>query len=685
MDDNIYFSLPKGRSGIRKAKQLAKEKKEIDGLNFKDIAKRDFKERTKLQGKKEVDKLRLLSVKRQMGRDEKKPTKLTGIEALLQDADIDKLKKRAERQLMTPQEVAKELEEQRLNLETKLQNLGAIKKVKKEREGGISSKSLGLDELRKTAKSLGQSGAGNRLKVLGPIRYAQSLAGEKLDRPPIYDLEDAEEEEIPAKLTKSQKKLLKKQRELEKQELEEEIPVKLTKKKQKKSNIFENLDVEDGGVPAYVPLGVPIADAGLAENIDLDDIDKAFDEAVKKKESEPERLKREKQQQKLAEVLDADEKKVVDDTVKVLVDAGVPVAEAKAEAKEAVLEIKEKVEEPVEAPNADYEKYEKGLTNDAIDHFLTKQVFSKKEQSEFIAKVNNDKKFAEEIRMQYLLGDTSAQAPAQAQAPAPAFTTNTAFNAYNAIPDTGALSKEQKKVSGFKAVKEVSEFLGIPKPKGKESTERYIQAIQKYKQKESAPAPAPEPAPASAPTGKGFKFTNIHPKVLGGMIHNKILANRLKRVHPALLGGALAHDLIHRQCNYHMKKNPKLYTKIKKEADKHLIRLNKLHGGGWFSNIVSKAVSAGKSISTMAQSAKAKIQPMIAKIKPYIDQGIAIAKEQAPKLAKAGLKQAVSMGLNFVPMGATIQSAISPHIDKLIDKGVDMLTAKLLNSPPKTS
>jgi hypothetical protein len=190
------------------------------------------------------------------------------------------------------------------------------------------------------------------------------------------------------------------------------------------------------------------------------------------------------------------------------------------------------------------------------------------------------------------------------------------------------------------------------------------------------------PAPAPAATGKGFKFTNIHPKVLGGMIHNKILANRLKRVHPKLLGGALAHDLIHRQCNYHMKKNPKLYTKIKKEADKHLIRLNKLHGGGWFSNIVSKAVSAGKSLSTMAQSAKAKIQPMIAKVKPYIDQGIALAKEQAPKLAKAGLKQAVSMGLNFVPMGATIQSAIAPHIDKLIDKGVDKLTAKLLNSPP---
>ena len=239
------------------------------------------------------------------------------------------------------------------------------------------------------------------------------------------------------------------------------------------------------------------------------------------------------------------------------------------------------------------------------------------------------------------------------------------------------LNKKQKKLATFQAVKEVAQSLGLPAPKGKESTDKYIEEIQNYKQQNKLPA-------VLKTFGKGFNFTSLHPKVLGNMVHNKIIANRLKRVHPALLGGALAHDLIHRQCNYHMNKNPKLYTKIKKEADKHLIKLNKLHGGGWFSNIISSVLGAGKSLSSMAQSAKAQVQPMLAKAKPYIDKGIALAKQQAPKLAKAGLKQAVSMGLNFVPMGATIQSAIAPHIDKLIDAGVDKLTTKLFNSPPKT-
>jgi len=275
-----------------------------------------------------------------------------------------------------------------------------------------------------------------------------------------------------------------------------------------------------------------------------------------------------------------------------------------------------------------------------------------------------------------------AKAPTPPPAPAPrpptpTFKSNEASNAYSIVPLDGDISKltpAQQKLLTSSYLKEAVDTLGLrgnidKNDKTKTNRDKFAEAIAKYKRDKPV-------------AGKGFKFSNMNSKVLGKMIHNKILANRLKTVHPALLGGALAHDLIHRHCNYHMKENPKVYSKIKKEADKHLMRLNKLHGAGWFSNLLSKAVGAGKSISSMAQSAKAQIQPMLAKVKPYIDQGIALAKEQAPKLAKAGLKQAVSMGLNFVPMGATIQSAIAPHIDKLIDKGVDKLTAKLINSPP---
>jgi hypothetical protein len=47
------------------------------------------------------------------------------------------------------------------------------------------------------------------------------------------------------------------------------------------------------------------------------------------------------------------------------------------------------------------------------------------------------------------------------------------------------------------------------------------------------------------------------------------------------------------------------------------------------------------------------------------------AKTHGPGLLKSGLKHGLKLGLNFVPCGATINSLISPHVNKWIDKGVD--------------
>lgn len=232
MDDseNVYFSLPKRKqkhTGVRKVKELKKEKKnELENkLMYSKVAGRQYKPRKKVQGKKDVEALQKLAVKRQQEREAKRAPVLTGLEAITQEAEIEKLKKRAEKQMMSPEEVQELLKKQREELESKQLRLGQIKqqvavtpkKPRVMRKYGLDISTLRKPALVAIAKALGKTGTGSVTDIGKQINEALSASGEVVwDLPDIKAILEREKEVVEEKeqkdwLSKSQRKALKRQ------------------------------------------------------------------------------------------------------------------------------------------------------------------------------------------------------------------------------------------------------------------------------------------------------------------------------------------------------------------------------------------------------------------------------------------------------------------------------------------
>ena len=148
---------------------------------------------------------------------------------------------------------------------------------------------------------------------------------------------------------------------------------------------------------------------------------------------------------------------------------------------------------------------------------------------------------------------------------------------------------------------------------------------------------------------------------------------------------------------------------IKKSVDKndtikHIIDVNTLHGGGLFdmfkgfgsslssglgklgsslgsigSSVMKSVGGLGSSLGSMFSKGVSGVGSMFSKGLGSLSSGVGKlgtslldgAKKHGPGLVKSGLKQGLNIGMNFVPGGATINSLISPHVNKWIDKGVD--------------
>lgn len=230
--ENVYFSLPKRKqkhTGVRKVKELKKEKKnELENkLMYSKVAGRQYKPRKKVQGKKDVEALQKLAVKRQQEREAKRAPVLTGLEAITQEAEIEKLKKRAEKQMMSPEEVQELLKKQREELESKQLRLGQIKqqaqvavtpkKPRVMRKYGLDISTLRKPALVAIAKALGKTGTGSVADIGKQINEALSASGEVVwDLPDIKAILEREKEVVEEKeqkdwLSKSQRRALKRQ------------------------------------------------------------------------------------------------------------------------------------------------------------------------------------------------------------------------------------------------------------------------------------------------------------------------------------------------------------------------------------------------------------------------------------------------------------------------------------------
>jgi len=148
---------------------------------------------------------------------------------------------------------------------------------------------------------------------------------------------------------------------------------------------------------------------------------------------------------------------------------------------------------------------------------------------------------------------------------------------------------------------------------------------------------------------------------------------------------------------------------IKHSVDRHdaasrIIAVNKLHGGGIFdmfkgfgsslsnglSGLTSSLGNIGNSVMKSVGGLGSSLSGMFSKGLGSLSSGLGDlfskgsstlgnlgnsllegAKTHGPGLLKSGLKQGLNIELNFVPGGATINSLISPLVNKWIDSGVD--------------
>jgi hypothetical protein len=142
----------------------------------------------------------------------------------------------------------------------------------------------------------------------------------------------------------------------------------------------------------------------------------------------------------------------------------------------------------------------------------------------------------------------------------------------------------------------------------------------------------------------------------------------------------------------------------KKEAASHIIELNKIHGSGLFdmfkgfgSSISSGLSGLGSSLGNIGSSIMSSVGGLGSSLSNMFSKGMGSLssglgnlfskgsstlgnlgnsllggiKTHGPGMLKSGLKSGLNIGMNFVPGGATINSLISPHVNKWIDSGVD--------------
>ena len=167
--------------------------------------------------------------------------------------------------------------------------------------------------------------------------------------------------------------------------------------------------------------------------------------------------------------------------------------------------------------------------------------------------------------------------------------------------------------------------------------------------------------------------------------------NLLKMITNRLLKTGSKHKLLKPITKRHLKAIK--HSVDRKEAASHIIELNKLHGGGFFdmlkgfgssissglsglgsslgnigSSIMKSVGGLGSSLSGMFSKGLGSLSGGLSNLGSSILQG---AKTHGPGLLKSGLKTGLNIGMNFVPGGSTINSLISPHVNKWIDSGVD--------------
>ena len=142
----------------------------------------------------------------------------------------------------------------------------------------------------------------------------------------------------------------------------------------------------------------------------------------------------------------------------------------------------------------------------------------------------------------------------------------------------------------------------------------------------------------------------------------------------------------------------------RKEAASHIIELNKIHGGGIFdmfkgfgSSISSGLSGLGSSLGNIGSSIMGSVGGLGSSLSNMFSKGMGSLssglgslfskgsstlgnlgnsllggiKTHGPGMLKSGLKSGLNIGMNFIPGGATINSLISPHVNKWIDSGVD--------------
>ena len=142
----------------------------------------------------------------------------------------------------------------------------------------------------------------------------------------------------------------------------------------------------------------------------------------------------------------------------------------------------------------------------------------------------------------------------------------------------------------------------------------------------------------------------------------------------------------------------------RKEAGKHIIELNKLHGSGLFdmfkgfgSSISSGLSGLGSSLGNIGSSIMGSVGGLGSSLSGMFSKGMGSLssglgslfskgssslaglgnsllggiKTHGPGLLKSGLKSGLNIGMNFIPGGATINSLIAPTVGKWIDSGVD--------------
>ena len=165
----------------------------------------------------------------------------------------------------------------------------------------------------------------------------------------------------------------------------------------------------------------------------------------------------------------------------------------------------------------------------------------------------------------------------------------------------------------------------------------------------------------------------------------------LKMITNRLLKTGTKHKLLKPVTKRHLKAIK--HSVDRREAARHIIDVNTLHGGGIFdmlkgfgSSIASGLGSLGSSLGSIGSSVMKNVGGLGSTLSSMFSKGLSGlssnlgslgssllegAKTHGPGLLKSGLKQGLNLGLNFVPGGATINSLISPHVNKWIDKGVD--------------